>query len=224
MSKNKETSHGEAPDEHGESETGNGNEKLLQQLQNLANRQGGTDAAGVLLLDENRTYRKRIGELEDKLKEQALPEGAVVLTPEQVTAWQAYQQLGTAEELGQMRQSYTALKREQLINKAAQAHGYKAAVLGKLLGDTALEFKEVEVEGQKKEVAYVGDKPLNEHVTTNFADFMPALATEPGSSNGGAGGGTPFPKQNAGTTQASNKGYVQSRLDRERKAREQKGE
>lgn len=177
--------------------------RLTTAFNNLVTKQGGQDAAGVLLLRENKEYRDKIKELETQNRElqgKVPKEGTAVLDVEQAKSWQAYQALGKPEELATVKSGYTALQREQLIGKAAEAHQFKPGVLGKLVGSgLGIDIRDVEKDGQKTAVAFIkdGDKeiPLLDYVKTNFSDFLPSLqatATPP------ATPGVPFPKQGAG--------------------------
>jgi hypothetical protein len=200
-------------------------QRLLDAFSSIANKQGGADAAGVLLLQENKAYRQEINKLKADLAaaQGKLPgEGAVILDGEQAAAWSAYQELGKPDELKQLRGEYTQLQRNQLFQQAAAAHGYKAAVLGQLpgVGELSIEVREVEQDGKKNQVAFVknGDgqeRPLPDYVKDTWSDFIPALTAEQKSQ----ASGTPWPKQDV-SSQGADTSVTNSYLERQRKARE----
>lgn len=215
----------------GQGNQGAGNDleaRLLDALNGLANRHGGMDGAGLVLLQENKQYRDRIKALEDELaavKGKVPGEGAVVLNGEQVGDWTKYQELGKPDDLATVRSNYTQLQREQLYSQAASAHGYKPGVLAKLPGiaDLSLEIREIEQNGNKVKVAYAKsgegqERPLTDYVKETWGDFLPALEQKPA----GQGAGTPWPRQNAGG-QGPTVDPIQATLDRRyatRKAQE----
>jgi len=202
-------------------------QRLLDAFSSIANKQGGADAAGVLLLQENKAYRQEINKLKADLAavQGKVPgDGAVVLDGEQTAAWQAYQALGKPDELKQLRGEYTQLQRNQLFQQAAAAHGYKAAVLGQLpgAGELSIEVREVEQDGKKNQVAFVknGDgqeRPLPDYVKETWGDFLPALTAE--QKGGQQASGTPWPKQDV-SSQGADTSVTNSYLERQRKAHE----
>lgn len=204
----------------GQGNQGAGNDleaRLLDALNGLANRHGGMDGAGLVLLQENKQYRARIKALEDEL---TAVKGAVVLNSEQAGDWTKYQELGKPDDLATVRSNYTQLQREQLYAQAASAHGYKAGVLAKLPGmsDLSLEIRETEQDGNKVKVAYVKkgeeqERPLPDYVKETWGDFLPALQQKP------AAPGTPWPRQNAGG-QGPTVDPIQATLDRRYRQRE----
>lgn len=204
--------------EPGPASGGDLEKRLLDAFASIANKQGGADAAGVLLLQENKQYRDQIAQLKTDLAtaQGQLPgEGAVVLTGEQTAVWQAYQALGKPDELKQLQGDYTRLHRDQLFQQVAAAHGYKAAVLSQLPGmaEFQIEVKEQEKDGKKVKVAIAknGDgqeRPLPELVDERWADFKPALVEQPA-----APSGTPWPKQSV-SSQGAASDPVRSTLDK----------
>lgn len=167
-------------------------ERLAQAFANLANRQGGTDAAGVLLLQENRGYREQIRTLEQQVRdlEGRVPgDDAVVLSGDDATRWQAYQELGAPDEIRQQREEYQTLQRRQLLGEAATAAGFKAPVLERLADGLTVELRDVQQDGQTVRRPFVvpeeGDAvALPDYARQNWADFLPALTAEPGGSQG----------------------------------------
>jgi hypothetical protein len=169
------------------------------------------DAMAVIatLLSENHNLRDERRTLRGQLPAQ----GTVVLSGEQATAWQAYQQLGAVEALSaQLQGAQTAqaelasLRRESLLGRVQEVSGYKASVLGKLPGADKLDFqiREVEKDGKKEPTVVVkdGDKetPLADYAKTNWSDFLPALQVTQTQQPTG----TTFVRQDAGGTAPAN--------------------
>lgn len=146
-------------------------QRLEEAFSNLSNKRGSPDAAGVLLLQENKAYRDEIAALKaemEKLREQAI-------TPDQQQRLDAYQQLGDPGEIQKQRQEIEKLQRRELYRQAADVHGYKAAVLGHLLDGVDVAIKDSD--DGKAAVVVEGDKeiPLPDYVQSQWADFVPAL-------------------------------------------------
>lgn len=193
-------------------------QRLLDAFSSIANKQGGADAAGVLLLQENRGYREEINKLKADLAavQGKVPgEGAVVLTGDQTAVWQAYQELGKPDELKTVKADYTRLQRDALYQQAAAAHGLKAAVLSQLpgIGDYQIEVREQDKDGKKVKVAIAKngegqERPLPDLLKEKWADFEPALIEKPA-----APSGTPWPKQSVGS-QGADTNPVKATLDK----------
>lgn len=165
----------------------------------------------------------------DTVKTQLPPEGSVILKGADKDRWEAYTALGKPDELQAAlteRDTLNAEKvkreRQDSINQAAEAAGYKANVLGKLNGIDAVSFevREIEAEGQKVKKAFVKDAegketPLSDYVSANFADFLPALTkpTEAPKPTTAA-----FPKQEAGGGKAAPASPVQARIQARQEA------
>lgn len=162
---------------------------------------GNATALAEALHRENLDYRRKNATLRTKLEEagkKAAPDGAVVLTAEQGKAWEAYQKLGAPDDLRKTLETSADLQgrlakadREKLIHQAAEAHGYKPSVLGRLIGELPIELKDAQKDGKTVKVAHVRDgdasKPLGEYAEASWAEFLPALkATAPAQ-------GTQFP-------------------------------
>ncbi len=140
------------------------------------------------LRDKNRGLKEQVKQLEGKVP----AEGAVILGAAEAKLLAAYQALGAPDDLkrfqGELQTAQTelaALKRESLLETAATAHGYKASVLKALVKEAQVEMREVEKDGQKKPAAFVTGSDgqalnLDEYVSRNFADFLPALRLEAG--------------------------------------------
>lgn len=183
---------------------GTGENPERQNLQGLLARHN-NDAMAVVatLLSENHSLRDERRSLRGQLPGQ----GAVVLTPEQATQWQAYQQLGAVESLQTSlteRETFSGqlatLQREKLLGDVESVSGYRASVLSKLPGADKLgfEIRESTVDGKavKSVVVKDGDKetPLADYAKSTWADFLPALQ----SSQVQQPAGTTFVHQSAG--------------------------
>lgn len=200
---------------------------LAEAFNNIATRQGGQDAAGVLLLQENKEYRAEIKGLKAELEQargKVPADGSVILSAEDAAAWNAYKELGKPEEIKSMKDEYQGLQRDAVYREVAEAHGYKPAVLSQLpgVGELNFEVREIEKDGQKSKAAFVtnGDgqeRPLSEYASEKWADFMPALAVEATSQQQTSF--TPFPKQSTGGGQAKSD-PVNDYLARKQKAAE----
>jgi hypothetical protein len=137
--------------------------------------------------DKNREIRDQLKQLQDKLPK----EGTVTVDSAKAALIEQYEALGSAEELKKIKadlmaasSELTGLKRQSVLQQAAEAHKFKVKVLAQLIGDTPIELKEVEADGKKVAVAFVtngeGNPPtrLDEYVKGQWADFMPALVAE----------------------------------------------
>lgn len=151
------------------------------------------------LFTENYTYREKVRQLEGQVTEltgKVPAAGAVVLSGDDVAAWQAYQTLGKPEEIKQGLDERTKIQgdlatkeRELLLRNVADAAGYKPTVLSNLDRIAKVEGKElsydirdVTADGKTEKVVYVkeGDKELSiaEYATTNWSDYLPSLAVQ----------------------------------------------
>lgn len=198
---------------------GGGNDKgdppWLAGLQSLLARNGNNDSAvAQLLYQENHGHRQKIRELEGKVP----PAGAVVLTADQAAQWQAYQQLGVPDalktaltEADTAKANLAKHERAALLGKAAEAHGYNAAVLAKLPGfEQPVALKERSENGKTIRTAVVqaesGEVSLNEFVQQHYAEFLPALQPQQQRAQG-----TRFPGQapsNGGGTHNAGQSYL----------------
>jgi hypothetical protein len=187
-----------------------------QQLQGLLQRHN-NDAMAVIatLLSENHGLRDERRTLRGQLPAQ----GAVVLSGEDVTRWQAYQQLGAVDALAQQLQAaqttqteLAGLKRGAQLRQIAEVAGYKESVLGKLPGvdKLAFEVREAQKDGKSEQTVVVKDgaaeTPIAQYAETHWSDFLPALQAQTQAS------GTTFVRQSgSGTTPTTNpvKAYSQ---------------
>lgn len=126
-------------------------------------------------------------------------DGALVLNGDDVAAWTGYTALGNIEDVTNgmaerdtLKASLTQHERQQLWTKAAEAHGYKAAVLMKLAGtDLNLEMRTVTGDNESTyQVAYVlpneGEAvKLDVYAAKQWPDFMPALQVTDGQQQSG---------------------------------------
>jgi hypothetical protein len=137
---------------------------------------------------QRRTLRQEVTDLKAKQP----VEGGRVLTKEEAAAYDAYVALGepakvktSLEAAATATQRLTALERTDALRAAAEAHGYKAGVLGELrsLDGKAIETREMEVEGQKVKRAFVKDGAtetlLPDYLSQQAPDVLAALAAEP---------------------------------------------
>lgn len=165
-------------------------------------------------------HRKRTLTTELNQLRTRLPEGAVVLSGEEATAYQTYQQLGkpsdlqaALEEKKRQAAELTALQRSGLLRQVADATGYVYEVL-KTLDKAELVF-EVEP-GEQGPVAYVSyptgqddtreRKPLAEYAALHWKAFIPSLQPA------GAPKGTLYPTQRL-DDKAANKDVAETMID-----------
>lgn len=153
-----------------------------QGFQNLVKRQGGLDAAGMLLYQENYSLRDQLREAREQLKkvEGKMPkEGELVLGNEDKTLFERYKALGKPEDWETERKDAQTIKRNQLLSDAATAHGYVPSVLQRLADGLEIEIREVEKDGQKQKTAVVkaqdGEKALPDYAKAQWSEFLPAL-------------------------------------------------
>lgn len=159
------------------------------------------------LYAENYSYRDKIRDLKGELKDAKakLPgDGQSVLAKAEAELLEKYKALGEIDKLAQLqgefentRQVLGTLQKDGLLREVADVTGYKLPVLKTLGGSLDFEIKEVEKDGEKKQVAFVkngtGDPtPVSDYAAKNWVDFLPALqtATPPQ--------GTRFPSQDSG--------------------------
>ena len=141
----------------------------------------------------------------ERLKGQLPKEGAVILTGDDARNWETFKALGDpaqvkekVEKFDTVLQENSTIKRDQLLRDVADRVGpgqaYKFTVLRELdakVPGLNYEFKQVEENGQKVERVYVKFKdgegesapvkemPLTEYASKQWADFLPALETQP---------------------------------------------
>lgn len=137
-------------------------------------------------LSDNYTLREQRRELKRKLADvegKTMPEGATVLTSDDAAAWAAYKALGQVADLQTalteretLKTEATALRTAETIRTAAEAHGYKAAVLTRLADGLELTIK---ADGKGEKHAYVvadgKETALDAYAEAEWADFLPSL-------------------------------------------------
>lgn len=159
-----------------------GYKKLLEKHQNDASR------VAEKLYDENHSHRQTIRELKAKVP----GDGSLVLNADQAKAWTAYLELGKPEEIhvlksehGQFATERQAAAREKFHGEIAEAHGYKASVLSRLIDQDQIEveLKDASVNGKTVKVAHVKDgdqfTPLPDYAKAHWADFLEVLPKAP---------------------------------------------
>lgn len=134
------------------------------------------------LWDQLQAANAKVTELNSKVA----PEGAVVLTGDQVKAWNRYTGLGKPEEIETKLTEGTAaiekvvkFEREKHIGEVAKLVGFDADVLGTLAKDLEFEIADETVKGKTVKIAKVkdGDKltPLADYAATAWPKFLPSL-------------------------------------------------
>lgn len=158
---------------------------------------------------ENRNYRLRrdkdtLARERDALKGQVPGEGAAVLTAADVADLEAYRAMGKPAELKtslegaqQAQADLASFRRQETIRAAAEAHGLRAAGLGKLpsLSGKDVQLRDVTEDGATVKRAFVDDTPLLDYIQANDPEFLPALTAE----QQAAPTGVRFVKQDAGS-------------------------
>lgn len=190
---------------------------VMQGLQNLISRAGGSDATNVLLYNETYELRKKVGDLESKVPKQ----GNVVLTKEEADALAAYRAYGDPDEVKKIRDERDTFltekqkwEREKLIAKAAEAVKWKAEVLSDLdtlEGTLDIQMKPIQRGSATVEVPYVTatdaqgakvEKTLEDYVTDKRSAYLPALRVD--ANTPPRGGNVPDPRP--ATTQSNEVG------------------
>ena len=161
-----------------------------QGFQNLAQRQGSADAAGILLYQENFQLREQVRTMKaelEKLQKKLPGKDVTILTADQQQAWTEYQALGTPDEITALKGQVARHARETAVSTAAAAAKFNQAVLLDILPDSAvLSVKSTtDEDGQPLNVAYIKvgegeEAPLTDYAKKHWTHFLPALAAEPG--------------------------------------------
>ena len=137
------------------------------------------------LREQRRVLRQEVTELKAK----AAPEGARLLTTDEAPLWDAYKALGAPDAIKKSIENasgataeLTTLKREKQIRAAAEAAGYKAAVLERLAADLTIEVRPVKDAAPVVVVVKDGQETaLADYAKDNWGDFLPALEAKQGS-------------------------------------------
>jgi hypothetical protein len=168
---------------------------------------GKADDVVKRILRDNKKYRERIHALEEQVKGLP-PEGSIVLQGKDVERWNALKEMGDPAELKRTLKEADANKtavegyrRAELHAKAAQAVGFKAAALDRLIkadGLTVEIQEQRDKDGKAVLVPHVkgeGDKstPLTDYAEAHWGDLLPSLQVDPdsGSEPAPRAGGTP---------------------------------
>jgi hypothetical protein len=160
----------------------------------ILNRYGKNEEAALRLAElyadaQNTLYRLRrtrdtLTRERDDLKAKLPADGAVVLAQADAAELDAYRALGKPAEVktaldakSTAEKDLATLRRHEAVRAAAEAHGYKAGLLGKVpsLAEQTIEIKDVQEDGKPVKRAFVGDTPLPDYIQANDPDFVEAL-------------------------------------------------
>jgi hypothetical protein len=172
------------------------------------------------LREKNRGLGDQVKALEGNQK----PEGAVILTGDEATAYEAYKGLGKPDEIKTALDERQALsaevataKRDGTLRDAAGAAGFKFAVLKDRAGELPIEIREVEVQGKKVNRAFIKpeggqEAELTAYAEQHWGDYLPALkATEQG--QGQRSSGVTYPAQQSSGSQGNPPNAAQAYLN-----------
>lgn len=153
------------------------------------------ERAVAALFDDNYNLREKNRKLREQLDAAKLPEGAVVLTKEQASDWEAYQKLGAPdalvkkEDLDAANAKIAALDARERHDTAAKELGWKGSVLHDLAESKGLHIEVRDETENGKAVKRVYTRPkadekaplvlLEKHVSEHLADYLPALKEKP---------------------------------------------
>jgi hypothetical protein len=177
----------------------------------LAKMKGDAQAFAFQLYRDNYDLRQKNAELRARVP----AEGAVILTGDDAARWQAYTALGAPDEVqAALSEGSTAkaeaarLQRAQTVQQAAQAAGFKPAVLERLIGDLPLAL----ADGKATVQTEAGAVDLAAHAEAAWPEFLPALraGTDPAPPRvpSQPAGGTTGAKQSAASS------YIKKRYAR----------
>lgn len=165
---------------------------LKEAAKTLVEKHGDANAAVVTLLNENYKSRDTIRDLKAKVP----AEGAVVLTGDDVKAWQKYNALGKPSDLekglnegNKAKTTVAGYRKAEHNAKVAEVAGFKPTVLATLAKDLDIEIRDaVDKDGKPvkdkagnvvREAVVKGEgdtvTPLAKYAETNWADFLPSL-------------------------------------------------
>lgn len=174
-------------------------------FKSLSEQRGGTEPAALFLMQRYAQLEQQI----ETLKAKQIPNGAIVLTGDQVALWEALKSYkpddvaAALQERDTLKSQIATVEREKLITRAAEAAGYKASVLAKLPDLPAIEVTEKDGKPVADVVKDGARTPLADYVTANYADFLPSLQQQ--SQQSPQPTGIPFPNQ---TGRSSNGGDI----------------
>jgi hypothetical protein len=153
-----------------------------------------------------------------------VPQGAVVLPPDQAALWEQYRQLGTPQELSTLREEAPRLReqvstyeRDQTLQRVAEVSKLNLAPLKRVGRDLTYVFEEVadaDAQGGKRQEVFVEVEDPNtkakskvavlDYAQREWQDLLPALQANANSNGQGSGGYFPSqPGQGAGGPQES---------------------
>jgi hypothetical protein len=145
-----------------------------QALMRLLEKQAELLSDNAKLREQRRLLKQEKAALESK----QVPEGAKTLTAQEAALWDAYQALGAPDVVKTSLEAsqgavgeLASLKREKVIRSAAEAAGFKPAVLTQLAGDLDIQVKD----GKAVVMDNGKEAPLTDYAKTHWADFLPAL-------------------------------------------------
>lgn len=98
------------------------------------------------------------------------------ITDQDLELFEKYKQLGSPDELGEVKQERDRVVRQFLINEAAERNGYDARVLEKLTNDLDLEV----IDNEIHVVREGSPVKVTEFAEANWDTFMPVLKPENG--------------------------------------------
>lgn len=152
---------------------------------------GDLERAVATLFDENWDLRNKNRKLKEQVTSAKLPDGARVLTAEEVADYDAYAKMGKPDQLTQKEEveklqgELDQVSRERVALKAAGILGYEPVVLTDLVKDKGLhvEVKDETVDGKPAQTVYVrsatDDKAalekMDKYVTEKLPAYLPAL-------------------------------------------------
>jgi hypothetical protein len=149
-----------------------------QALMRLLEKQAELLSDNAKLREQRRLLKQEKAALESK----QVPEGAKTLTAQEAALWDAYQALGAPDVVKTSLEAsqgavgeLASLKREKVIRSAAEAAGFKPAVLTQLAGDLDIQTKEKDGKAVPVVVTDGKETPLADYAKTHWADFLPAL-------------------------------------------------
>lgn len=159
------------------------NEEFLEQLQGLLQRNNNSwDQVAQQLFKENFALRNDRRTLRDEiktLKEKTIPDGAKVLSGDEIAKYEALTQLGDPQAVRAQIQELETLRFDSQVRDLAAHHGLKDAAVRRLIPQGAKIV--AEGEGDKRQYKLqVGDKAstVQELLEGEWKDFTPALVAD----------------------------------------------
>lgn len=160
----------------------NGLQALLERNSNNASQ------VAQLLYTQNYDLREARRRLQQEVKDlQArIPDGAVVLTGDDVETWKSYQALGSPDDLKklvdetpQLKKDLEVLRTQEKFRRLEDGTGVKGSVLSKLGPDLEYKVKETTADGVTSKTVVVvldgKDVPLRDHAQSAWPEFIPSL-------------------------------------------------